>query len=142
MSLEGEKTSIHDYSDILDMPRPEPRYHQRMPMSERAAQFAPFSALTGYSEVIREMGRITEKKIQLDEREIEAISRKLSVFEADIGQQPEVKITFFVPDSKKEGGSYQTITGKLRKIDRNRNRLLMENDLKINFEDILRIDRS
>ena len=66
-------SSIHDYSDILNIPRPEPKDHPRMSMSDRAAQFAPFAALTGFSEVIREIARTTENKLQLDDQEIETL---------------------------------------------------------------------
>ena len=134
-------TGIHDYSDIINLPRPEPRFHQRMPIGDRAAQFAPFAALTGFSGVIEETGRVTEEKIHLDDREKERISRKLQRLQDEIKQQPDVTVTFFVPDAKKSGGSYQKFRGKLKKIDSYEKRVIFVNGMKINFDDILKIER-
>ena len=131
--------SIHDYSDIINLPRPEPRYHQRMPIGDRAAQFAPFAALTGFSGVIEETGRVTEVKIHLTEREIERLNRKLQKLQKEIKKQPSVTITYFVQDTKKSGGSYQEFRGNLKNIDTYKNQLVFTNGMKISFEDILNI---
>ena len=130
---------IHDYDDILSMKRPEPRFHHRMPMADRAAQFAPFAALTGFSEVIHEAGRTTDEKKMLDDREKERINRKLVFLQSKIMMQPFVIVKFFVPDRKKEGGSYLTISGNLKKIDTYEKCIAFSNGLKINFEDIFEI---
>lgn len=130
---------IHDYEDILSIKRPEPQYHTRMPLADRAAQFAPFAALTGYSEVIKEVGRTTEEKRILDEREKERINRKLIALQSRISLQPFVVVTFFTPDEKKEGGTYLTVSGNLKKIDTYENKLILTNGVKIDFEEIIEI---
>ena len=133
--------SIHDYSDIINMPRPDPKRHLRMPISDRAAQFSPFAALTGFSGVIDEVGRNTEEKIILDEKEKDRINRILTLLKSEITRKPVIKITAFVPDAKKEGGSYQTFKGGLLKIDEFKRNLILTNGLKLNFDDIIRIEK-
>ena len=133
--------SIHDYSDIINMPRPEPKRHLRMPLQDRAAQFSPFAALTGFSGVIDEIGRVTEEKIILDEKEKDRINRILISLRSEISQKPLIKITSFIPDTKKEGGSYQTYKGRLLKIDEFEGYLILTNHLKINFDDIISIEK-
>ena len=135
-------TGIHDYSDILLMERPEPRFHPRMPMADRAAQFAPFAALSGFSEVIQEVGRPTDEKRILDEREIDKISRKLTALQSRIKTRPFISVIFFVHDEKKNGGSYLTFSGNLKKIDTYQKQLVFSNGVKIDFEDIFEIRNS
>lgn len=132
-------SSIHDYSDIIDIPRPEPRFHQRMPLPDRAAQFAPFAALTGYSEVINEAGRYTDEKRQLDDWEKERINRKLNALQSRIKLQPYVTVTCFIPDKRKNGGSYLTFSGNLKKIDTYEERLTFANGMNVVFDDILEL---
>ena len=132
-------TSIHDYSDIIDIPRPEPRYHQRMPLADRAAQFAPFAALTGYSDVISEAGRSTDEKRILDEREKDRINRTLNALTERIRLQPFVTVTCFEADQRKAGGSTITVSGKLKKIDSYEQRLEFVSGVKVPFDDIYEI---
>lgn len=132
-------SSIHDYSDIMDLPRPELKWHQRMPIADRAAQFAPFAALTGFSAVIDEIGRTTDERIILDDREKERINRTLLSLQSKINQHPQVSITWFAADTKKEGGSYQTQKVRLEKISTAENLLVLSDGSKIRFEDIIRI---
>lgn len=134
-------TGIHDYSDIYNIQRPDLKYHKRMPIADRAAQFAPFAALTGFSGMIEETGRITEERITLDDKEKERISGRISALSKEIGNAPEVQITYFMPDRKKTGGSYQTITGKLTKIDLYNKRIVINDGVRIEFEDIKNITR-
>ena len=102
------------YDDIIDLPHYEPKYHQRMPRANRAAQFAPFAALTGHGSAIAETARITDRIRELsDDQQIE-LSRRLKLA---IERQASVKITYFIPDSRKSGGKYADITGVVRKID-------------------------
>ncbi len=133
--------SIHDYSDIINMPRPDPKRHLRMPIPDRAAQFSPFAALTGFSGVIDEVGRYTEEKIFLDEKEKDRINRILTLLKSEITRKPVIKITAFVPDSKKKGGSYQIFKGGLLKIDEFKRNLILTNGVKLNFDDIIRIEK-
>lgn len=134
-------TGIHNYSDIYNIPRPDLKYHQRMPIADRAAQFAPFAALTGFSGMIEETGRTTEERIILDDKEKERINRRLISLANETGSKPEVQITYFIPDKKKTGGSYQTITGNLNKIDLYNKNIIIKDGVKIEFKDIINITR-
>jgi len=130
---------IHDYSDIILLPRPEPAYHQRMPIADRAAQFSPFAALTGFFDVIEESGRVTDEKIYLDEKEKDRINRKLNALYEDAGTCPEITITYFEPDERKSGGRYRKANGKLKKIDMIGKRIILDNGSKIRFNQIVDI---
>lgn len=102
------------YDDIIGLPHYEPKYHQRMPMANRAAQFAPFAALTGHGAAIAETARITDRIRELSDEQQTELSRKLMLA---IERQASVTITCFIPDSRKSGGRYADITGVVRKID-------------------------
>ena len=105
------------YDDILDLPRPVSRTRTPMAREARAAQFAPFAALTGYGDEIEETGRLTERRIELDEdrkTELDAGLRELS---ARLRERPFARITYFLPDPLKEGGSYVTAEGHVKRID-------------------------
>lgn len=86
-------------------------------MYQRAAQFAPFAALTGHNAAIREMARLTDKMVELDDESQNIMNKKMAILRDHLHEQPEVTITYFRPDERKEGGSYQNVTGKIRKID-------------------------
>lgn len=105
------------YDDIIMLPHPEPRNHPRMSMRDRAAQFAPFSALTGHSAAIAEAGRLTGERIELDESEIAQVDAELQRLQGMLSSKPTVSVTYFQPDEKKDGGSYQTITGVVKRIN-------------------------
>lgn len=106
-----------DYFEILSREHPKSKKHPRMSRMNRAAQFAPFAALTGYEESIEETARLTDRKNELSEYEIEELNAKLNFIQEHIKERPEVTITYFQPDERKEGGAYITITGKVRRID-------------------------
>ena len=107
----------HDYDDIINLPHYEPKHHPRMSMWNRAAQFAPFAALTGYDAAIRESGRLTDDWIDLRESGNEELNRKMELLLSELSERPLVTIEFFLPDSHKSGGSYQTCTGNVKRID-------------------------
>ena len=96
------------YDDIINLPHYEPKYHARMSMYKRSAQFAPFSALVGYDEQVKECSRITDKRLEIDDELKEKISNKLNKINEFIKEYPAVEITYFIPDDKKEGGKYVT----------------------------------
>ena len=102
----------------------------------RAAQFAPFAALTGYEESIKETARLTDRKRELSEYDIEEINAKLNFIQKHINERPEVAITYFQPDERKEGGAYITVTGKVRKIDEVNRVIIFENGTEIAIEQI------
>ena len=104
------------YDDIIGLPHHVSRNRPPMPMSARAAQFAPFAALTGYGEAIDETGRPTERRIELDEQEKAALNSQLNELVSKLPERPEVTVTYFVPDAKKSGGEYRTVTGTVNRI--------------------------
>ena len=107
----------HQYDDIIHKPHPVSSRHAAMTNRDRAAQFSPFAALTGYEEVITEASRQTSPRIELEESEQQILDRKLQDLRERISEQPEVEITYFEPDTRKEGGAYLTVKGHLKKID-------------------------
>lgn len=125
------------YDDIIALPHPEPRTHPRMSLHDRAAQFSPFAALTGHSAAIAETGRLTASRITLDESEIARVDAALQRLRELLPQAPAVSITYFVPDERKAGGSYQTVTGTARRIDTTNGVLLLTDQRAIPIPDIL-----
>ena len=113
----SEKLLSSDYFEILSREHPTSKKHPRMSRMNRAAQFAPFAALTGYEESIEETARLTDRRIELSEYEIEELNAKLNFIQEHIKERPEVTITYFQPDERKEGGKYLTVTGRVRWID-------------------------
>ena len=136
----GEKSAELLYADIIDLPHHVSRTHPPMPMLNRAAQFAPFAALTGYDAAVEETARLTEDEVYLDTSEIEVLNEKLTRIENLLPQHPEVQITYFLPDEKKAGGSYETTAGPVKKIDHIAQNLLMESDERIPFARIIAIE--
>ena len=106
-----------NYNDIINNPHHTSKTRKRMSQSNRAAQFAPFAALTGYDAAIGEAARLTETKIELDDKTKEILNMKLAFLKNHIKDRPYVTITYFVPDSKKEGGAYVDYSGNIRVID-------------------------
>jgi len=111
-----------------------------MSMLDRAAQFSPFAALTGYDAAIRETGRRTEQRIELDEDAKAVLSDRLRLLHAHLEESPTVQITYFVPDACKEGGAYVTVTGCVRVIDLHRRVLRMADGSAIPMGELLRIE--
>ena len=125
------------YDDIIALPHPEPRTHPRMSLHDRAAQFSPFAALTGHSAAIAETGRLTDSRITLDESEMARVDAELQHLQELLPSRPTVSITYFVPDERKAGGSYQTVTGVVRRIDTVNGALLLTDQRAIPILDIL-----
>ena len=128
------------YDDIINLPNPTSVRHPRMARSDRAAQFAPFAALTGYDDAITETGRLTDEMIELSEEMKEVLDQK-QMFLADIiDQEPEIAVTFFVPDKRKKGGMYKTVVGNLMQIDEYERQIQLTDGTKISISDIYDID--
>ena len=109
-----------NYDDIINLPHHESRRHPRMSMLNRAAQFAPFAALTGYDDAIEETSRLTDRMIDLDSDVKVDLDRTMALLRSildDSGSLPQVTITFFIPDVYKDGGSYNTIKTRVKSID-------------------------
>lgn len=124
------------YDDIINLPHHVSNKHQRMSIEERSAQFAPFACLTGYDEVIREAGRITNKRIELAESLKDVLDEKLQIIENKLSERPLVTFLYFIPDQKKDGGEYKMVTGKVKKFDKYKNIILLENGTQIPILDI------
>ena len=105
------------YEDIINLPHHVSERHPQKPKAERAAQFSPYPALTGFGAVIRETERQTDQMREMTENEREELDYKLGILCNFPGEKPCVAITYFVPDEKKEGGAYRTIRGQMKKID-------------------------
>ena len=128
-----------DYKDIINLPHHVSSKRPQMPMLDRAAQFSPFAALTGYDDAIHETGRLTDEKIDLSEEEKEALDRKQQILMERLGDHPALTVTYFVPDAKKSGGAYVTTTGRLKKIDDIEGALILVSGERIVIEDIIEI---
>lgn len=124
------------YDDILNLPHHVSSSHPHMPLSDRAAQFSPFAALSGYHESIMESERLTEEKKELDENEKNILDEKMHMLLERAGHAPAAEITCFVPDSEKPGGSYQTFTGRIKKLIPGKRALLMDNGQEISIDHI------
>ena len=128
-----------NYDDIIALPHPEPRTHPRMSLHDRAAQFSPFAALTGHSAAIAETGRLTDSRITLDESEMARVDAALQRLRELLSQEPVASITYFVPDERKAGGSYQTVTGAVRRIDTLNGVILLTDRREVPIADIFDI---
>lgn len=128
------------YDDIICLPHPTSAKHPRMPISDRAAIFSPFAALTGHGAAIQETARLTEQKMELDEDTKAGLDRRQAVLLEHIGEQPGVTITWFQPDQRKDGGAYLTTTGRLKKIDQVERALFLLNGTKIPLDDVAAIE--
>lgn len=128
-----------NYEDIINLPHYEPRNHPRMSSYKRAAQFAPFSALTGYEDQVKETARLTDKKVEIDDGLRNVINNKLQILQMNIKIKPKVTITYFEHDHKKSGGTYISITGNVKKIDSIEKLIIMADNKKIPMNDILSI---
>lgn len=128
-----------NYEDILYLPHHVSTTHPHMPLADRAAQFSAFAALTGYEEVIREAGRLTEERIELDEDAKALLDEKLRMLQERIEEHPLAVITYFCPDGKKAGGSYVTVRGRVRKIDPYERVLVMTDGARIAVGEIVQL---
>ena len=128
------------YDDIIHMERPVSRHHVPMPLENRAAQFAPFAALTGYDDAVDEAARITGSRIELSEEMKGELDMKLSEIASHIAEHPEVSVTYFVPDLLKDGGEYVTVTGAVRKINLTERQIVLENIGAISIDDVLELN--
>lgn len=127
------------YDDIINLDRPLSKY-PKMSKEMRAAQFAPFAALTGYEEAVKEMARLTDNKRNLCDGMLEIIGSKLYYIKENIMNINEVKVKYFVKDKKKSGGKYLIKVGYVKKVDDVYNKLYFKDGVVIFFEDIIEIE--
>ena len=127
------------YDEIINLPHYEPKYHKRMSKMQRAAQFNPFSALTGYDDMVKEVSREVNEKIEICEDKKEEINNKINYLIKESKLNSYITITYFLRDNKKDGGKYFKYTGKIKKIDNINKKIILNNDKVISFYDITEI---
>lgn len=128
------------YDDIIGLPHHVSDKRPQMSLRDRAAQFLPFAALTGYDEAVQETARLTDERPELLEDALALLDRRLAVLEANLGARPEISVTFFKKDEKKQGGAYALKTGVVRRIDVFRRRLVFEDGSFVPLADVLLLE--
>ncbi len=130
---------MDDYRDILNHPRPISTKHRPMAREARAAQFAPFAALTGYDAAVNEEARLTDSRLERSDEQNDTLNRVLATLADSIRDKPTIAVTYFIPDEKKTGGCYTTIHGRLRRIDTLSACLIFADKRTVPLADILEI---
>lgn len=125
-----------DYSDIIDLPHHQSETRKHMSLHDRAAQFAPFAALTGYSEAIKETGRLTDKAPDMSEQAKADLDEKLEILRRLLPERPKVTVSFFTEDQRKSGGCYQKMTGKVKRIDEVMRSIILEEGCQIQIDKV------
>ena len=125
-----------EYDDLLYLPHPVSRRHPPMSAMDRAAQFSPFSALTGYEAVLREAGRLTDNRAELSEYSRDILDQKQKILLDAAPTYPEITITYFIPDRRKQGGAYGTLKGNLKKINLARRVIILLDGTEVSLDDV------
>lgn len=129
-----------DYDDIINLPHHVSETRPQMSMIDRAAQFSPFAALTGYDAAIKETGRLTDDKVELDEESLNDLNMRYQILFDKLDEHPDVAITYFKADETKDGGAYLTITDKIKKIDEYERLITTSDGTKIPMDDVLMLE--
>lgn len=125
------------YDDIIELPHPTSAKHPWMSISDRAAIFSPFAALTGHAAAIQETARLTDQKMELDEDAKAELDRRQAILLEHIAEQPEVTVTWFRPDKKKDGGAYVVTVGRLKRVDETAGTLRLADGMTISLDEIV-----
>ena len=128
------------YDAIIHLSRPASSRHLPMSMHDRAAQFSPFAALTGYDAAIRETARLTDQQTELTDSSREVLDKQLRAIHAAIDTQPEARITFFQPGLYKSGGAYHRMTGRVKKIDYYERAIIFQDGTAVHFRQLYSIE--
>ena len=128
------------YDDIINLPHHVSETHPQMSMRNRAAQFSPFAALSGHSDAIHETARYTDDFQGVDESNVEALNQKIAMILDKINEHPQITVTYFKPDEKKEGGHYTLKTGNIKRVDDYEHVLQFTDNEKIPIQSIFNID--
>lgn len=131
---------IGKYDDIINLPHHELTTRQRMPIANRAASFSPFAALTGYDNAVKETARLTSERIEIDDGAKEVLNEKLRIAVEKSDEQPEISIIYFLPDKKKSGGAYVTITAVIKRVDEYERLVVLTDKSTIPIDDIYDIE--
>ena len=126
------------YADIIHLPHHVSRNHPQMSMADRAAQFSPFAALTGHDAAIAEAARLTDERPILDESVKQEISNLLQLASTDSNLV--LNIVYFVPDTRKSGGSYTEISGRIKKLIPHEGLIIMEDDTRVKVENVVKVN--
>lgn len=127
------------YDDIINQPRPTSHRRKSMPLLARAAQFAPFAALSGYDDAVQETARLTDRFIEPDEEQLAELNRQLAQLVTVITTRPAITCTLFEPDARKSGGAYRSVTGYVRRVDATGQALLLTDGTLLPFDRIHRL---
>ena len=129
----------HSYDDIIMLPHYVSKKHPHMPPLNRAAQFSPFAALTGHDEAIRETARLTDAFVEIDDEKKILLNEQLCLIMDNLDCRPEIEVTFFQPDQTKDGGTYTTVCGRVKKIDEYSQKILFTDGTALPIETIFSI---
>lgn len=132
--------NTRNYDDIIELPHHVSAVHPQMSLADRAAQFSPFAALTGHEEAILETARLTEEFIELDEGRKEQINEKLKYLRENQAEKPEITVTYFQKDIRKNGGAYVTVRGQVKRIDEYECQVILTDGTGIAMEQIFSIE--
>lgn len=130
------KQSDNNYDDIINLPHHQSETRPHMSLYDRAAQFSPFSALTGYNEAVKESARLTDKNHELSEEAAARLDKQLLYIRQNIKEQPQITITYFLHDKRKDGGAYVSESGIIKQIDDVERVVILQSNTKIPLDDI------
>lgn len=131
---------MNEYDDIILLQHHVSKTRPHMAAIDRAAQFSPFAALTGHSAAVKETARLTDAKVELDENMKDILGNRMQIIADRLKEQPEIEVTYFQPDSRKNGGSYITTIGMVKKIDEYEHTIVMIDGTTIPIDEIVNID--
>lgn len=131
---------MEKFDDIINLPHHVSKTRPHMSMHDRAAQFSAFKALTGYDDEVKETARLTDSKIELTEEDIRDLNLKIQVLKEYADTRPFIFVEYFIPDKKKSGGAYVTVTGNFRRIDEYAANLILTSGEEIHLSDIYSIE--
>lgn len=134
---QGER---HKYDDIIDLPHHVSKTRPQMPAEDRAAQFAPFAALTGHGEAVKETSRVTERRIEMDEDLKSVLDRKLWTIRRQLASRPFISVIYFVPDSQKAGGVYKKAAGHVKRLDEYKGVMFFDDGNQIPIAEIIELE--
>jgi len=137
--MDKDNKENNPYLDIINLNHPTSTSHERMSHYNRAAQFSPFAAVVGYDGAIKEMARLTDQRIELDEAQKIVLSERLSMIQDQRDKKEEIEITYFQPDEWKTGGEYRCLVGIIKKIDEYERVVVMNDETKIDIKEIIEI---
>lgn len=130
---------MNEYDGIINLPHHQSEKRPYMSNHQRAAQFAPFAALTGYDAAIDETARLTDKKLELSDEQADHLNAQIQCIIEKIADKPQVEITYFVPDNRKSGGEYVTVTGCVRRVDDLNREIVFADGMTVGIDDVYMI---